>query len=144
LVGNSAKDEGMALGQRKHAVGDLAPVAPVPGCLRMLRRPAQDTRTAPRCTPWAACSLLDPRAPARAYSDALARVLPEMTLRRPVIWLDGVDKLTFDEDWLVACRECLRRGDVDSFCFLTARRLRPGMAPMLRLLLEGLDARLAA
>jgi hypothetical protein len=110
----------------------------------MVRSAVLACRAAPRCSPWTACSLLDPHAPAAAYADALARALPGLTLRRPVIWPASAEQRTFDEDWLVACYDALRRGDEDSFCFLASRRLRPGMAPLLRLLVTGLSDRVAA
>jgi hypothetical protein len=113
-----------------------------PPLLALLRLAALECRAARHCGPHEACALLDPSAGAEIHAAALARVLPAIALRRPVIWAPGSAGRSFDEAWLLACDGALRRGDGASFRFLCARRLHPGGATRLRPLLTGLSTRL--
>lgn len=117
-----------------------APQEPLLGHLRLA---ALRCRTAPR-GPVEACALLHPEAQAEDYATALARLLPEVLIRRPVFWRTGTESLSFDESWLLALARALRTGDADSAAFLLARRVLPRGRPLLRLLVTGLSERLDA
>ncbi|MEM7489571.1 MAG: hypothetical protein AAF390_10665 [Pseudomonadota bacterium] len=118
------------------------PATAQPAWLSLLRLSSLECRVAPRVSPSAACDLIDPSAGAEVYAEALARALPDLMTRRPVIWAPGAAGRSFDEDWLNACRNALLRGDGDSFRFLTTRRLTRGSVPIFRMLLSGLGERL--
>ena len=121
---------------------DLEPaVATQPPLIAFLRLSALACRTAPRGS-LGACALLDPDAGPEDYAMALARTLPEMTMRRPVIWRPGAAGRSFDEDWLLSLQDAIRRRDGASVRFLTRSRVRPEAAPYLQLLLRGLCERL--
>lgn len=112
-----------------------------PPLIAFLRLSALACRAAPRGS-LRACALLDPDAGAEDYAMALARTLPEMTMRRPVIWRPGATGRSFDEDWLLSLLDALRRRDGASLRFLTRSRVRPEAAPYLLLVLRGLCERL--
>lgn len=122
-----------------------AETAPVigaqPPLIAFLRLSALACRTAPRGS-LGACALLAADAGPEDYAMALARTLPEMTLRRPVIWRPGAPGRSFDEEWLLSLQEAIRQRDGASLRFLTRSRVRPEAAPYLLLLLRGLHERL--
>ena len=119
-----------------------APAAPPARAVAALRLAARDCRAAPRRSPGEACALLAPDADAAAFAEALARALPALLLRRPVIWHPGARGESFDEAWLAALLAALGRGDRGSARFLLTRRVRPGGAATLLFLAQGLLKRL--
>ena len=124
------------------AAADIEPVvANQPPLIAFLRLSALACRAAPRGS-LGACALLAPDGGPEDYAMALARTLPEMTMRRPVIWRPGAPGRSFDEDWLLSLQEAIRRRDGASLRFLTRSRVRPEAAPYLQLLVRGLCERL--
>lgn len=122
---------------------DLAPAPATrqPALIAALRLAALECRAAPKASV-AACALLGPDAGAEEYAGALARCLPQMLTRRPVLRRPGAARRSFDEEWLVALGRALGSGDRASARFLLRRRVRPEAAPYLSLLLIGLAERL--
>ncbi|TFL18827.1 hypothetical protein [Jannaschia formosa] len=111
-----------------------------PPLIALLRFHALACRTSPRAglTP-------EDAARAAAVEDMallLARMLPVLLLRRPVLWRPGTAGRSFDEDWLLALARALRAGDADSARFLLTRRARPEGAATLRMLVGDLAERL--
>ena len=126
------------------AAPDIQPaVATQPPLIAFLRLSALACRVAPRGS-LQACALLAPDAGPEDYAMALARTLPEMTMRRPVIWRPGAPGRSFDEDWLLSLQEAIRRRDGASLRFLTRSRVRGEAVPYLKLLVRGLSERLDA
>ncbi|MBM2575222.1 hypothetical protein JQC91_02790 [Jannaschia sp. Os4] len=72
----------------------------------------------------------------------LARLLPALLFRRPVLLRPGSPGRSFDEDWLLALARAEVSGDRRSARFLLARRARPDGAAVLRMLVGDLAARL--
>ncbi|MEM9796149.1 MAG: hypothetical protein AAF919_06650 [Pseudomonadota bacterium] len=124
-----------------HLAPDIVPERQ-PALIALLRLAALECRAAPR----------PGMAPAEAMRVAaiedmvvmLARMLPNLLLRRPVIWRPGAEGRSFDEDWLLALAQALRTGDRHSARFLLGRRARPDGAAVLRMLVGDLAARLDA
>ena len=111
-----------------------------PPLIALLRLAALECRAAPR----AGLSLVETMRVA-AIEDMvtmLARVLPTLLNRRPVIWRPGATGQSFDEAWLIALARALRSGDSASERFLLARRARPEGAAVLRMLVGDVAARL--
>ncbi|PZX14329.1 hypothetical protein LX81_02912 [Palleronia aestuarii] len=114
---------------------------PQPPLIGFLRLAALDCRAAPRRAGIPDLPL-DPAADAADYATVLARMLPELFLRRPVLWRPGTARRSFDEAWLLAFARAIETDDRTSERFLAGRRLRPGAAPVLRHVLGGLADRL--
>ena len=111
-----------------------------PPLIALLRLAALECRIAPRAGLPAADAI---RAAAlEDMATMLARLLPTLLLRRPVIWRPGAEGRSFDEDWLLALARAERRRDRASVGFLLRRRARPDGAAVLRMLVGDLAARL--
>ena len=111
-----------------------------PPLIALLRLAALECRAAPRVGLPPAEAM-----EAAAVEDmvtVLARTLPALLLRRPVLWPPGAAGRSFDEAWLLALAAALWRGDRLSARFLLARRARPEGAAVLRMLLSDLGHRL--
>ena len=119
-----------------------APDPSSPPLLAALRLASLRCRIAPQLAPSAACRLLLPDARAGEFAEALARALPGLMRRRPQILPPESRARSFDEAWLLALAEARRRGDAASVRFLVGRRVRPGGAAALDVLLGGLTKRL--
>ena len=113
-----------------------------PALIALLRVCALECRAAARPAPHEACALLHPDADAVDHATALARRLPELLLRRPVIWAPGAAGRSFDESWLLAVARALVSEDRASVRFLLRRHARPTGHAVLSMLLRGMVARL--
>jgi hypothetical protein len=112
--------------------------------LTLLRLGALECRAAARLELAGACRALDPAARPGELAAVIARALPQVLRQRPRILAPGAPDRTFDEAWLLAVLEAVRRGDRVSERFLLSRRCHPHRAAYLALLLREYDARLAA
>jgi len=128
---------------RRHDTGPAAvpDTAPQPPLIAFLRLASLACRAGPRGS-IGACALLEPSSGPEDFAMALARALPEMLFRRPVLWRPGAAGQSFDEAWLLALSLARARNDLGSTRFLTRRRVRPEATPYLLLLLNGLAERL--
>lgn len=113
---------------------------PQPPLIALLRLSALECRIAPRAGLPPAEALRV--AAAEDMALMLARMLPTLMLRRPVIWRPGTRGRSFDEEWLLSLACALEREDRASARFLLARRARPEGAAVLRMLVGDLGARL--
>jgi hypothetical protein len=126
------------------AVPELAPRIvrdPQPPLIALLRLAALECRIAPRAG-------LPPAEAMRVAEvedmvTMLARLLPTLLMRRPVLWRPGTRGRSFDEDWVLALARALRTDDRASARFLLARRARPEGAATLRMLVGDVAARLS-
>ena len=115
---------------------------PQPAFLAMLRLAALECRIAPR-----AGAPAEEAVRVAALDDMmtmLARTLPSLMLRRPVLWRPGATGRSFDEDWLLALLRAMQSGDRASERFLLARRARPEGGAVLRMLVGDVADRLRA
>ncbi|PWJ22392.1 hypothetical protein [Jannaschia seohaensis] len=111
-----------------------------PPLIALLRFAALECRTAPRADLPPGEAMRD--AAVEEMAVLLARMLPTLLQRRPVIRRPGAADLSFDESWLLALARALSGGDAASARFLLARRARPEGAAVLRMLVGDLAARL--
>ncbi|MBS1302708.1 hypothetical protein [Loktanella sp. SALINAS62] len=105
--------------------------------LTLIRMSALDCRVAARASA-TACATIDPTASSNVFAAQLVKILPQVLERRPVIWRPGTRGATFDEEWLLAVVDAVRRGDVDSERFLLRRRVKPASLHTVRLLVRGM------
>ena len=105
-----------------------APPEPVPSAeLEALRAAARCVRSAARLDLFRACAMLgdDRHAATRTAAEALVRTLDQGLGRRARLYRPGTPALSFDERWLSALIDAIRREDGDSMAFLLHSRILP-------------------
>jgi hypothetical protein len=113
-----------------------------PLLLTVLRAAASECRTSARLDMPRAFAALNPGTDAAGLAAVLVRALPQVMPERPYLRPPGAPGTSFDEDWLLALGDAIRRGDRPSERFLLTRRCHARGAPCLALLMRALAARL--
>ncbi|KAA9006097.1 hypothetical protein [Histidinibacterium aquaticum] len=114
--------------------------------LGRLRMTGMRCRAAARSDLFDTCAALgsDREAGSAAFAEALMRSLDQVPGRRWVLYRPGSRDVSFDERWLLALIDALRRGDEDSATFLIRRRIAHADRRPLGFLAAGLARTLEA
>ncbi|MCH2163408.1 MAG: hypothetical protein MK098_01965 [Marinovum sp.] len=129
-------------------VMDAPPRAPnvsdeMRGLINRLRFHATFCRAAAHLDLHAACAVVDPNAGEDAAARILIRVLRQALEREPVWYRPGSTQMSFDELWLAQAIEALIVNDLDSYTFLTHRRIAKDKRRFVHMLMKNLTKSLS-
>lgn len=127
----------------KLSLSDVPPPgvdAPTRALINRLRFHASRCRASAHLDIHAACALIDPKGCPERAAATLLRVLGQALARVPVWHRVGEPALSFDERWLAQVIAARRRGDRDSYLFLTLRRVAPDKQRLFALLVAQVAA----